>query len=114
MQAIGTNKLQNRTINNEKTVDLSVEKVEKIENKCKCGEIIFRKSKICKKCWGLKQRKVERPSLEILLEEIGNLGYCGTGRKYGVSDNTIRKWIKFYEKYMMPVLSISLFVFTLL
>jgi hypothetical protein len=29
-----------------------------------------------------------------LLDEIKELGYCGTGRKYGVSDNAIRKWLK--------------------
>ncbi|MEI8270776.1 MAG: hypothetical protein WCG45_05395 [bacterium] len=28
------------------------------------------------------------------LEEIKNLGYKKTGEKYGVSDNSIRKWIK--------------------
>lgn len=39
-------------------------------------------------------RKVVRPSIEILLSEIKILGYRGTGRKYGVSDNAIRKWIK--------------------
>jgi hypothetical protein len=37
-----------------------------------------------------------RPSKEQLLFEIKNFGYCGTGRKYGVSDNTIRKWLKNY------------------
>ena len=26
------------------------------------------------------------------------MGYSATGRKYGVSDNAIRKWIKYYEK----------------
>lgn len=25
-------------------------------------------------------------------------GYSSTGRKYGVSDNSIRKWLKYYEK----------------
>ena len=24
-------------------------------------------------------------------------GYVGTGKKYGVSDNTIRKWLRAYE-----------------
>lgn len=89
-----SNRRQIKKILTDNNLDLCVEKAEKAENKCECGEIIFRQSKICKKCWGLKQRKVERPSLEILLEEIANIGYCGTGRKYGVSDNTIRKWIK--------------------
>jgi len=40
-------------------------------------------------------RKIkERPDINILIEDIKNLGYCGTGRKYNVSDNSIRKWIK--------------------
>lgn len=40
-------------------------------------------------------RKVKnRPSKEQLLKEVKMLGYCGTGRKYGVSDNTIRRWLK--------------------
>ena len=47
----------------------------------------------------INQRKVKRPAHEQLLKEIEELGYSGTGRKYGVSDNAIRKWKKFYEKY---------------
>jgi uncharacterized protein YjcR len=33
------------------------------------------------------------------MQEITNKGYVQTAKKYGVSDNTIRKWKKFYEKY---------------
>ena len=44
------------------------------------------------------RRKVERPDYEILKNEISENGYSSTGRKYGVSDNAIRKWIKYYEK----------------
>jgi hypothetical protein len=40
---------------------------------------------------------VERPSQIVLLEDINILGYLGTGRKYGVSDNAIRKWVKFAQ-----------------
>ena len=29
-----------------------------------------------------------------LLKEVKELGYKGTGVKYGVSDNAIRKWVK--------------------
>jgi len=43
------------------------------------------------------QRKVERPSFQALKNEVAKLGYSGTGKKYGVSDNAIRKWLKFYE-----------------
>lgn len=45
-----------------------------------------------------RERKVERPPFPILIEEIKELGYRGTGKKYGVSDNSIRKWKKYYEK----------------
>ncbi len=44
-----------------------------------------------------KRKVLIRPSLEILKIEIKTNGYCSTGRKYGVSDNAIRKWIKSYE-----------------
>lgn len=46
----------------------------------------------------LNQRKVERPEYSQLLEDVQFLGFTKTGKKYGVSDNAIRKWIKFYEK----------------
>jgi hypothetical protein len=29
-----------------------------------------------------------------MLQEVEKLGYCGTGRKYGVTDSSIRKWLK--------------------
>lgn len=43
-------------------------------------------------------RKVERPSHRQLLEEIEEHGYLGVGRRYGVSDNAVRKWIRDYER----------------
>jgi very-short-patch-repair endonuclease/transposase len=46
----------------------------------------------------LNQRKVKRPDFETLKNEIKELGFVKTGKKYGVSDNSIRKWLKFYEK----------------
>ena len=59
-----------------------------------CNEEITRGADRCAPCYQKSQRKVERPSSEILLADIDKLGYSGTGRKYGVSDNSIRKWIK--------------------
>jgi very-short-patch-repair endonuclease len=47
----------------------------------------------------IKQRKVGRPDYNTLINFIQSNGYSATGRKYGVSDNAIRKWIKTYEKY---------------
>jgi hypothetical protein len=43
-------------------------------------------------------RRVERPPYEQLLAEIDAHGYCWVGRKYGVSDNAVRKWVRFYER----------------
>jgi hypothetical protein len=43
------------------------------------------------------RRRVQRPPYEQLLREIDALGYLGVGRKYGVSDNAIRKWRRAYE-----------------
>lgn len=43
-------------------------------------------------------RKAERPPLEVLLAETTALGFSAVGRKYGVSDNAVRKWIVFYER----------------
>jgi transposase-like protein len=43
-------------------------------------------------------RKVERPPYENLLEEIETTSYLAVGRKYGVSDNAVRKWMRFYER----------------
>lgn len=45
-------------------------------------------------CFRLSRRKVARPSKEQLLQELENSNYCELGRKYNVSDNCIRKWIK--------------------
>ena len=42
----------------------------------------------------MSQRRVSRPTLDVLISEVSDLGYLRVGRKYGVSDNTIRKWIK--------------------
>ena len=46
------------------------------------------------------KRKVKRPPYEQLLEEVEELGYTGTGSKYGVTRNAIKKWVVHYEKYV--------------
>jgi hypothetical protein len=43
-------------------------------------------------------RKVPRPPLEQLLREIAANGWSAAGRKYGVSDNAVRKWVRAYER----------------
>lgn len=46
-----------------------------------------------------KRRKVDRPEYAALIKEISEVGFVSVGKKYGVSDNAIRKWVKFYEKH---------------
>lgn len=45
-----------------------------------------------------KRKVVNRPDRETLQKLINELGYCGTGRIYGVSDNAVRKWVRAYER----------------
>ena len=55
-------------------------------------------SERCRSCAyrqrGKNSRKIkERPSLETLRKEIEETSYVSVGKKYGVCDNTIRKWL---------------------
>ncbi len=43
-------------------------------------------------------RKVDRPSYEQLKEDVRTMSMLAVGRKYGVSDNAVRKWIRWYER----------------
>jgi hypothetical protein len=43
-------------------------------------------------------RRVERPPYEQLIRELAETNYSAVGRKYGVSDNAIRKWVRAYER----------------
>jgi Zn finger protein HypA/HybF involved in hydrogenase expression len=65
----------------------------------RCGIKISKWSKkgLCRSCVGktYNKKKVEnRPSKEILLKDLEGSNYRAVGRKYGVSDNCIRKWLK--------------------
>jgi hypothetical protein len=43
------------------------------------------------------RRKVERPSYEQLMADVQSTSFMAIGRKYGVSDKAVRKWIRAYE-----------------
>ncbi len=43
-------------------------------------------------------RRVERPSYAQLMEDVRSMSMLAVGRKYGVSDNAVRKWIRWYER----------------
>ena len=65
------------------------------DNQCyciDCHKIITKGAKRCVECANLAQRHIERPSKEELLELVYNYGFLGTGKKFNVSDNAIKKW----------------------
>lgn len=65
-------------------------------------EQIAQTQKYCSdKCAHLGNRKVNRPSKEELEQEIMAMNWLALGRKYGVSDNAVRKWAK---DYSIPVI----------
>lgn len=82
---------------------------------CKrCGQEFiakYRQHRYCSRACGMRcdrpalrgkpkpdQRRVARPPYEQLMNEIQSHGYVAVGCKYGVSDNAVRKWVRFYEK----------------
>lgn len=73
---------------------LEIKKVEIKKKLCKCGSEISGTAKNCLACARFLRRKVTRPSYDVLLSELQNNSFLALGKKYGVSDNSIRKWIK--------------------
>jgi hypothetical protein len=43
-------------------------------------------------------RKVERPPYDVLVRELSESNWSAVGRRYGVSDNAVRKWVRWYEE----------------
>ena len=91
-----TNKLKVKNIYEKDYPKLQANKIYRCKS---CNVELHRKTKtsLCSKCVCYKNRKVIRPSFGQLLEDLSIMSYCAVGKKYGVSDNAIRKWIKFYE-----------------
>jgi Zn finger protein HypA/HybF involved in hydrogenase expression len=73
-----------------------IEKIKKVYNCSCCGVQLKRESKtgFCFLCYSKSQRRVERPPIEQLLREVQESSYVAVGKKYGVSDKTICKWLK--------------------
>lgn len=72
-------------------------KMKKICPICNINEIGI-KSKMCTECWN-KEKSRNIPPKDELEELIYKKSFVEIGKKYGVSDNAIRKWCK---KYGLP------------
>jgi len=64
---------------------------------CECGQLILADSFKCREC-SYANRKTKRPQYNQLLEDFEILkSFVQVGKKYGVSDNAVRKWLKVYQ-----------------
>src|SRR5688500_8291872 len=87
-------------------------RLERPERAClRCGSIFrakYPQQRYCSQACGVRYqrkgkpnpalRRIERPPRDQLLREIAATSYSAVGRKYGVSDNAIRKWVRQYER----------------
>ncbi len=74
-------------------------KMIKREIKCQdCGCVITRGALWCTRCSRIRSRKVERPSFELLIEDMKKMSREAIGIKYGVSGNAVKKWIRQYQE----------------
>ena len=84
-----------------RTPKIQKPRVKKDRGNCEicCNPIKTRAKKFCSpECYSVSCRKVvDRPTKEELLNLINSEPMVKIGLKYGVSDNAIRKWCKFYE-----------------
>jgi hypothetical protein len=63
----------------------------------------YREQRYCSRRCGTRydreaRRRVERPPYEQLVAEVASTSWSAVGRKYGVSDNAVRKWVRAYER----------------
>ena len=67
----------------------------KLKNYCECGKEITKNAKRCEICEKIKQRKVkDRPLKEELILMVKESSLEAVGRKYNVSGNAVKKWLK--------------------
>lgn len=62
-----------------------------------CEDCCFGTKYCSTECRAIAQRKIERPSRYQLKDDLKHNTYVNVAKKYGVSDNTVRKWAKKYK-----------------
>lgn len=62
-----------------------------------CGKIITSTAQRCSECASKASRVVERPEREIFKEEVYTTSFTQLGKKYKVSDTSIKKWCIYYN-----------------
>lgn len=68
-----------------------------------CGKLVVKRSIRCKSCAGIEKMKSKtlRPRLQAIKDVLSSNGenFLATGRHFNVSDNAVRKWLKFYKNH---------------
>lgn len=82
---------------NSSKVTKSVETLRREPKSCQCGNRKSKNASQCRECEKL-NRKTNRPSYNQLIQDFSEeRSFVRVGKKYGVSDNAVRKWLKFYQ-----------------
>jgi hypothetical protein len=72
---------------------LKKSEADKKKHYCSCGNRVSSSCvQKCLSCASLAKRRVIRPDINTLKKELENSTYVAMGKKYGVSDVTIKKW----------------------
>ena len=62
-----------------------------------CNKYLKYKTKNCLECT---QKKYKKPPAKESVKVMSKTkSFVAIGKKYGVSDNAVRKWVKSYKKY---------------
>lgn len=93
----------NEQIEEDLSDDSSIKNLISKNNKCvDCNTNIYKNSTRCNNCKNklkfLTNTK-NRPPYEQLQNDLTTMSMVKVGKKYGVSDNAVRKWIRLYKKY---------------
>lgn len=59
-----------------------------------CGEESRNKRYCSPECSAKGSRRVKRPGREVLVEMLRMESVCAVARRFGVTDNAVRKWLK--------------------
>jgi len=63
----------------------------------KCGGYKHCESTVCGQCFPKQRKSKIMPPKDILEKDIESMTWVGVGKKYGVSDNAVRKWARKYD-----------------
>ena len=95
----GANYTRARTLMNKYNIQLNSQPLKNKENFCiDCGKPIYPESTRCNQCQA-NSRKIVQISRNDLKKLIRSTSFTEVGRRYGVTDNAIRKWC---DKYNLP------------